>query len=149
MLIGVLSKRMASLKKSPIEERALGAVVMLGVKHFILSVWGLRKLRKLWNYEWRLFFSLLMKAKPLVLLEPRAFLSVPFPSSLLPHRETFFFIKESLLFAPKQLLPLLRGHRPTPFLALPIMWVHSLTSPCCSLRITLKGWYCSKGEREF
>lgn len=63
---------------------------MLGMKHFILSVWGLRKLRKLWNHEWRLFFSLLMKAKPLVLLEPQAFLSVPFPSSLLPHRETFY-----------------------------------------------------------
>lgn len=101
ILIGVLSKRMASLIKSPIEERAVllrqpWAVVMLGMKHFILSVWGLRKLRKLWNHEWRLFFSLLMKAKPLVLLEPRAFLSVPFPSSLLPHRETFYQRKPSV-----------------------------------------------------
>lgn len=93
---------------------ALGAVVMLGVKHFILSVWGLSKIRELGNHGWELFLSLMMKANSLVMWELRAFLSVPFPLSRLPGRELFYQRMPSV--CPRAAISLIEWAPSNPFL---------------------------------
>lgn len=138
------SKRMASLIKSPIEESAvlrcqsaLGSAVSLSPQHLMLSVWGLSELRKLWNLGRKPFLPADEGPKLLECQSLRPLLSVPFPSSRLPHTEIVggggvVFNQKIPSFTLKQLLPLLSGHHPTRFLTLPIKLARSLVSP----------WYC-------
>jgi hypothetical protein len=104
--VGLTRKDGLTNKKSSMRKALCLAArlrVCRGLQHFMLSVWGLSELGMLWNHGRKLFLPADEGPKLLECQSLRSCLSVPFPSSRLPHTEVVVvvvvvvvFIKECL-----------------------------------------------------